>query len=103
MDKLTFAIHGMGCEGCVTAIENAVMPMAGVAYVGVSLSRMTMTVRPGPDFDPVSMISRIMALGYGVDEARLGGIRSNSCPCRPAAAERGSLQQRSSPLEPIKG
>lgn len=86
MAKLTFAIQGMACEGCVAAIENAVMPMAGVAYVGVSLSRGTMTVRPGPDFDPVAMVSRIMALGYGVDEALVEGIRPNSCRCSRFAA-----------------
>jgi copper chaperone CopZ len=85
-DKLTFAVTGMGCEGCVDVIENAVMPMTCVAYVGISLSGGTMTVRPGPGFDPVAMVSRIVALGYGVDEAPVEGNRSNACPCtRPAA------------------
>lgn len=81
MDKLTFAIHGMGCEGCVTAIENVVMPMAGVAYVGVSLISGTMTIRPGPGFKSFDLVSKITSLGYGVDE-QPGSISSSGCPCR---------------------
>jgi copper chaperone CopZ len=91
--KLTFALHGLGCHECVVAIENAVMPMAGVAYVGISLSGGTMTVRPGPGFDPGAMVSRIMALGYGVDDAPVEGIRSNACLCRrPTAVRPESLR-----------
>lgn len=48
--KLTFAIGGMRCPDCVTAIENAVMPLPGVLYAGASLAGATLTVRPGPGF-----------------------------------------------------
>jgi copper chaperone CopZ len=67
-EKLTFAITGMGCVDGVAAIENALMPMAGVEYVGVSLSSRTMRVRPGPGFDLAAISSRVRLLGYGVDE-----------------------------------
>ncbi|MBU1335770.1 MAG: cation transporter [Alphaproteobacteria bacterium] len=46
--KLTFTIGGMGCPDCVAAIENAVMSLPGVLYVGVSLAGATLTVRPRP-------------------------------------------------------
>lgn len=82
-EKLTFAIAGMGCVDCVAAIENAVMPMAGVEYVGVSLSSRTMTVRPGPGFDLAAMASRVRSLGYGVDEeVRHDAVPKSDCPCR---------------------
>lgn len=85
--KLTFTVSGMACPDCVSAIENAVMPLAGVTYVGVSLSGRTMTVRPGLGFDVQTMFSKVRLLGYGVgddvaeDVAYLAG-----CPCRPRSA-----------------
>lgn len=82
-EKLTFAITGMGCVDCVAAIENAVMPMAGVEYVGVSLSSRTMTVRPGPGFDLAATASRVRVLGYGVDEEmKYDAAPRSDCPCR---------------------
>lgn len=82
-EKLTFAITGMGCVDCVAVIENAVMPMAGVEYVGVSLSSRTMTVRPGPEFDLAAIASRVRLLGYGVDEeGRYDAAPRSDCPCK---------------------
>ncbi|WP_375600405.1 cation transporter [Devosia sp. Naph2] len=82
-EKVTFSITGMGCVGCVSAIENAVMPMKGVEYVGVSLSLMTMTVRPGPGFELAAIASRVRLLGYGVDEEMKHEAAPRSgCPCR---------------------
>lgn len=82
-EKLTFTITGMGCVDCVAAIENAVMPMAGVEYVGVSLSSRTMTVRPGPGFDLAAIAGRVRLLGYGVDEeGRHDAAPRSGCPCR---------------------
>lgn len=84
--KLTFAIHDLGCTDCVSTIENAVMPLPGVTYVGVSLSRGAMTIRSGLDFDGAA-ISKVRLLGYGVgddcaeDVAWLAG-----CPCRAPSA-----------------
>ncbi len=80
-EKLTFAIQGMGCGNCVAAIENAVMPIPGIAYVGVSLSGGTMTIRPGDGFEASVIIARITSLGYGVDGAS-GSVSSPGCPCR---------------------
>ena len=92
-DKLTFAIHGLGCMDCVAAIENAVMPLMGVAYVGVSLSGGTMTVRPGPGFDLPSVVSRVQRLGYGVGEEVDADLpRAAGCPCRAPSAVGGRTQ-----------
>ena len=83
-DKLTFAVTGMGCEGCVSAIENAVMPLQGVAYVGVCLSDATMTVRPGPGLDVPDMIAQVAAMGYGVSVqgSSMVEVKARTCPCR---------------------
>ncbi|WP_082102235.1 heavy-metal-associated domain-containing protein [Devosia psychrophila] len=81
--KLTFAVAGLGCPGCVPAIENAVMRLPGILYVGVSLSGGTMTITPGPDFERERVITALAGLGYDVDGTRtdpLGG--AVSCPCR---------------------
>ncbi|WP_051960691.1 heavy-metal-associated domain-containing protein [Devosia riboflavina] len=77
-EKLTFQLAGMGCDGCVTAVENAVMVLPGVAYVGVSLSAGTMTVRPGPGFDPAALAIVVAGLGYGIDGEQASGA---DCPC----------------------
>ncbi|MEQ9637839.1 MAG: heavy metal-associated domain-containing protein [Devosia marina] len=82
-EKVTFAITGMDCVDCVAAIENEVMPMAGVEYVGVSLSSRTMTVRPGLGFDLAAIASRVRLLGYGVDEEmKYDPAPRSGCPCR---------------------
>lgn len=54
-EKLT--VSGMGCDGCVSVIENAVMPLPGVAYVGVCLTGGTMTLRPSIGLDATDMTS----------------------------------------------
>ena len=98
-EKLTFAITGMGCVDCVAAIENAVMPLDGVEYVGVSLSSMTMTVRPREGFDLEAMVRRVRSLGYGVgEEGPFDATLQSDCPCRvysrpPGAAPSQSLNQ----------
>jgi len=81
--KLTYVIGGMGCPDCVAAIENAVMPLPGVLYVGVSLAGATLTVRPGPEFKPTDLFSRVVALGYTVDN-QAEAIKPSllPCPCR---------------------
>ncbi|KFC70286.1 copper ion binding protein [Devosia sp. LC5] len=81
--KLTFAIANLGCSNCVAAIENAVMPLPGVAYVGVSLTGGTMTVRPGPDLNVGAIVSKLMGLGYVVvDEFCTDSRWLAACPCR---------------------
>jgi len=81
-DKLTFVVGGMGCPGCVSVIENAVMPIPGVAYVGVSLASGTMTLRPGPGLDVDQVLSIVDALGYrvGVPDGTAPPV-GTSCPC----------------------
>jgi len=91
-DKLTFAIHGLGCSDCVSAIENAVMPLPGVAYVGVSLSGRTMTVRPGPGFDVSAVFSKVQLLGYGVGDEVAKDVAFAGCPCREPSAVGGQTK-----------
>lgn len=81
-DKLTFSLQGLGCIDCVAAIENAVMPLAGVSYVGVSLFAKTMTVRPAPSFDVTAMVSRVQALGYRIDDIDSETSVVVRCRCR---------------------
>ena len=81
--KLTFAIANLGCSNCVAAIENAVMPLPGVAYVGVSLTGGTMTVRPGPDLNVGTIVSKLTGLGYVLlDELCPSTPWASACPCR---------------------
>lgn len=78
-EKLTFPIDGIRCDGCVAVIENAAMRLAGVEYVGVSLSGGTMTVRPGPGLDTERLMMIVAGLGYGVNGRKMEGA---DCPCR---------------------
>lgn len=80
--KMTFGIEGLGCVDCVAVIENAVIPLAGVSYVGVSLSGRTMTVRPGAGFDLAAMVSRVTALGYGIGDVGSEAPPGTPCRCR---------------------
>ena len=89
-DKLTFFVSGLGCADCVAAIENAVLSLEGVGYVGVSLTLKTITVRPDSGFDLAAMIIRVHALGYGVHDVAVGdAINPGVCPCQPMATGRG--------------
>lgn len=81
--KLTFAVVNMGCPDCVAAIENAVMPLPGVVYVGVSLTGGTMTIRPGPGLNTAVIVSKLAGLGYAVvDEVGHDSRPASPCPCR---------------------
>lgn len=80
--KLTFAVTNMGCPDCVATIENAVMPLSGVVYVGVSLTGGTMTVRPGPDLNVSAIVSKLTVLGYMIGDADCpNGPSAIACPC----------------------
>ncbi|SMQ68434.1 Copper chaperone CopZ [Devosia lucknowensis] len=72
----------MGCEDCVIVIENAVNRLPGVAYVGVSLSGGTMTVRSGEGFDATAIVSKVQALGYGMGGADTASTAAKVCRCR---------------------
>lgn len=89
-DKLTFTIEGLGCMDCVAGIENAVMSLTGVSYVGISLSGRTMTVRPGPGFGLPAMVSKVQLLGYGMgDDVAEHVVRLAGCSCRTPSATDG--------------
>ncbi|MCB9557460.1 MAG: heavy-metal-associated domain-containing protein [Deltaproteobacteria bacterium] len=64
--KLTIAIEGMHCAGCVTAIEGAIKPMPGVRSVKVSLQQGQATVVTQPKTGPSAktLIATINKLGY---------------------------------------
>lgn len=93
LEKLTFTVMGMGCDGCVAAIENAVLPLAGVLYVGVSLSSGTMTIRPGKGLDVAELTKRVGALGYGLSAgtsiASVSTTESCACWRTPAHSPNG--------------
>jgi copper chaperone CopZ len=82
-EKLTIEVIGMDCPDCVATIENAVMRLPGVIYVGVSLGGGTMTIRPGPVIDVEQVISEVVALGYAIGGAADAiGTPPAACPCR---------------------
>jgi copper chaperone CopZ len=82
-EKLTFVIEGLGCDGCVAAIENSVCPMPGVTYVGVSLSGGTMTIRAGTGLDAAGVLEKVRSMGYGVQAGPgVDATLLRECPCR---------------------
>lgn len=85
-EKLTIGIAGMACDGCVHVLENAVNRLPGIAYVGVSLSGASMTVRSGQGFDLADLFGCVKALGYEVSEVgkEFPGIPTE-CSCRARA------------------
>ena len=88
-EKLTIGIAGMACDGCVQVLENAVNRLPGIAYVGVSLSGASMTVRSGEGFDLANLFGCVKALGYEVSEAgKAFPGTSMDCPCRARARAR---------------
>lgn len=83
LGKLTFAIGGMRCPDCVTAIENVVMPLPSVLYAGASLAGAKLTIRPGREFQQADLVSRVVALGYTMgDQADAIAQLPGPCPCR---------------------
>lgn len=81
-EKLTMPIFGLGCDGCVVAVENALNRLPGVSYAGVSLIGATLTLRIGEGFDHEELVRCIDALGYSVSGSVSPSTDDLPCPCR---------------------
>lgn len=77
--RINVYIAGLGCQGCIIRVENAVYRMPGVIYVGVSLSSMKMMVTSSDDFDEAMMASKLEQLGFRVTEGAPAGL--SECRC----------------------
>lgn len=64
-DSLTYAVPGMTCEHCRTAITNEVSTVEGVEAVDVDLHAKLVVVR-GRDLDDAALRAAIDEAGYEV-------------------------------------
>lgn len=72
-----FTVEGMGCDGCVRAITDAVLEVPGVTSCQVSLEGHSATVEITDDAAVPAIIERVSAKNYEIAP-------------RPASAESGS-------------
>jgi len=67
MEKTVLQVHGMSCQHCVKAVQNAVSALPGVDSVAVNLAGKTATVTYDPDQCPLEKIKlEIEEQGYEV-------------------------------------
>jgi copper chaperone len=70
MTTTRFAVPGISCEGCKTAIEGALRPIAGVESVAVDLGGRVVDVVHEPQLDPVQLADAVEGQGYEVAARR---------------------------------
>lgn len=59
---MTLTVSGMSCEGCESAVANAVSTVSGVTDVTADHEQGTVTVDGDPD--PEEVVAAISAAGY---------------------------------------
>ncbi len=64
--KLTVKIEGMGCQHCVTKIENALKEMDEIEKAKVSLEKKEAEVTLEKEIDPNKIKKAVEELGYEV-------------------------------------
>lgn len=64
---LVYAVSGMSCDHCRSAIETSVGAVPGVAAVEVDLAAKTVTVHADPTLDP-DVRAAIDDAGYDIDD-----------------------------------
>lgn len=67
-DELTYAVEGISCGHCTTAITEEVERLGGVASVEVDLERKRVAVR-GEDLDDAAVRAAIDEAGYHASAA----------------------------------
>ncbi len=65
MTTITLNVPGISCGHCVTAITNAVLAVAGVETVDVSVEGKTVTITG--DADSAAVETAIVEAGYEID------------------------------------
>lgn len=63
-EKVTLRVDGMGCDGCVTAVHDALIGLPGVQRVAVALDKGVAEVEAEAPADRQAMIAAIDRAGY---------------------------------------
>jgi copper chaperone CopZ len=64
-DKITLAVTGMSCGGCVGSVQRALQSQPGVASAAVSLALKNATVEFDPaTTSPDALVEAVRATGY---------------------------------------
>ena len=63
-ETVRLRIEGMGCDGCVTAVHNALSRLPGVLEVTVALDQGTATVEAEAPADRQAMVAAVDHAGY---------------------------------------
>ena len=58
-------IDGMGCDGCVASVRQALQAVHGVLRADVDLSRATAEVETSAPVDPGVLVAAVDQSGYG--------------------------------------
>ncbi|OGF97778.1 MAG: hypothetical protein A3F83_15880 [Candidatus Glassbacteria bacterium RIFCSPLOWO2_12_FULL_58_11] len=65
MKELSLKIEGMACEGCASAVQNALAEATGVSSAKVDLSAKSALVRyDSAEADPGKLIAAVVKAGY---------------------------------------
>ena len=62
-------IEGMGCDGCVVAVRQALEAVPGVLRADVDLDRATAAVATSAPVDPGDLVAAVDRAGYGATVA----------------------------------
>lgn len=57
-------VEGMGCDGCVASVREALQAVPGVTWAEVDLQRGTAEVDVVPPIQPASLVAAVDAAGY---------------------------------------
>jgi copper chaperone CopZ len=71
-DRIELVIEGMGCEGCVAAVDEALRAVPGVRAVAVDLEAGRATVEH-EGADPTALVRAVEKAGYEARPAGPGG------------------------------
>lgn len=66
--KIKIGVTGMGCNGCVKAVEEACMSIDGVKKAKASLKKNNVEIHLKDDSIIENIKAAIVAAGYGVTE-----------------------------------
>jgi copper chaperone CopZ len=64
VETVRLRIEGMGCDGCVAAVDDALRTLPGVTRVDVDLAAGTAEVELERPADPAPLLAAIAGAGY---------------------------------------
>ena len=68
-EPVQLRIEGMGCDGCVVAVRQALEAVPGVLRADVDLDRATAAVATSAPVDPGDLVAAVDRAGYGATVA----------------------------------